>query len=108
MIWGLPLLMPANRLGAFAHAILQPARLDDLRHWLAPFTPDAAEWVLVPRFHGILQPELNGVEGHFAGDALDVRVHRERSLRHTIATKGARRRRVRVHNVRVEADVRRV
>ena len=90
------------------HALLETARLDNLWHRLAALAPDAAEWVLVAGFNSVLEPEPDGVEAHLAGDALDVRVHRECALRHTVSAKRTGRRCVRVYNIRVKTDVRRV
>ncbi len=86
--------------------MFQSNRVDNLRPRLAAFVPGGAERMVFARMNRVLESKLNRVEIQGARDLFDMTVERPISLRHAIAAIRARRRRVGVDDVRVEADIR--
>src|SRR6266511_735327 len=99
------LIIPCNRSSALCHALFESNRMDDLGPWFAAFIPCRGKGMVFAWMNRILQTEFDGVKIQGTRDLFHVTVERPVSLRDAIATERARRRRVRVHDVCIEADV---
>ena len=98
--------VPGNGGRALADALLQPAALDHLRLAAAvAFAQRRGDQHRVARTHGVLEPELDGVEAQRVGDLLHQAFQGKLGLGCAVAAEGAGRRHVGVDHLGVEPDV---